>query len=125
MNSLGWAGARGGRTPLYFFDFEHVMPGAQALTHGSYHTSELPYVFDTLHTLPRPWTDTDRKVAATMQAYFVNFIKTGDPNGGSLPRWQAFDAGKSDVMALGIAPGMRPVTAPAKAAYFRRVNANP
>jgi len=123
MNSLGWAEARGGSTPLYFFDFEHVMPGAQALTHGSYHTSELPYVFDTLHTLPRPWTDTDRKVAATMQAYFVNFIKTGDPNGGSLPRWQAFDAGKSDVMALGAAPGMRPAVDGAKATFFRRVNA--
>ena len=102
-----------------------MTPGAQALTHGSYHSSELPYVFDTLHTLDRPWTDDDRKVAATMQAYFVNFIKTGNPNGAGLPRWQAFDATKNDVMALGIAPGMRPVTAPAKAAYFRRVNANP
>jgi para-nitrobenzyl esterase len=123
MNSQGWAAARGGRTPLYFFDFEHVMPGAQALTHGSYHTSELPYVFDTLHALPRPWTDTDHKVAATMQAYFVNFIKTGDPNGGNLPRWQAFDAAKSDVMTLGAAPGMRPAVDAAKAGFFRRVNA--
>ena len=122
MNSLGWAGAKGGRAPLYFFDFEHVMPGAQALTHGSYHTSELPYVFDTLHTLPRPWTDTDRKVAATMQAYFVNFIKTSDPNGGGLPRWQLFDSGRNDVMALGVAPGMRAITDPAEAAHFRRVN---
>lgn len=122
MSSLAWAAARGGRTPLYFFDFEHVMPGPQALTHGSYHTSELPYVFDTLHTLPRPWTDTDRKVAATMQAYFVNFIKTGDPNGGALPRWQPFDTAKSDVMALGATPGMRPAVDAAKASYFRRVN---
>lgn len=125
MGSVGWATARGGKNPLYFFDFEHVMPGAQALTHGSYHTSELPYVFDTLHMLPRPWTEADRKVAATMQAYFVNFIKTGDPNGAGLPRWQAFDAAKNDVMALGTLPGMRPITDPAKAAYFRRVNAIP
>ena len=121
MGSVGWAVARGGRAPLYLFDFEHVMPGAQALTHGSYHSSELPYVFDTLHTLDRPWSDADHKVAATMQAYWVNFIKTGDPNGGGLPRWQAFDPARNDVMALGITPGMRPVTDPAKAAYFRRV----
>lgn len=124
MGSVGWAVARGGRAPLYLFDFEYVMPGAQALTHGSYHSSELPYVFDTLHTLDRPWTETDHKVAATMQAYWVNFIKTGDPNGGSLPRWQAFDPAKNDVMALGIQSGMRPVTDPAKAAYFRRGTAN-
>ena len=125
MGSVAWGIARGGKTPLYLFDFERVTPGAQALTHGSYHSSELPYVFDTLHTLDRPWTETDRKVAATMQAYFVNFIKTGDPNGDGLPRWQAFDAAKNDVMALGAAPGMRPAADPAKAAFFRRVNAKP
>ncbi len=122
MGSLAWAATRGGKTPVYLFDFERVTPGAQALTHGSYHSSELPYVFDTLHTLDRPWTDADRKVAATMQAYFVNFIKSGDPNGAGLPRWQAFDAAKNDVMALGIKPGMRPVTTPDKAGHFRRVS---
>jgi len=122
MSSLAWAAARGGKTPVYLYDFERVTPGAQALTYGSYHSSELPYVFDTLHTLDRPWTNADRKVAATMQAYWVNFIKTGDPNGGGLPRWQAFDASRNNVMALGIAPGMRAVTDPAKAAYFRRIN---
>ena len=102
-----------------------MTPGAQALTHGSYQSSELPYVFDTLHTLDRPWTETDRKVGVTMQAYFVNFIKSGDPNGGGLPRWRTFDAAKNEVMALGITPKMRAVTDPARAAYFRRVNAKP
>ena len=32
------------------------------------------------------WTGDDRKVSATMQEYFANFIKTGDPNGPGLPR---------------------------------------
>ena len=31
------------------------------------------------------WTDDDRKVSATMQAYFANFIKTGNPNGAVCP----------------------------------------
>ena len=46
-----------------------------------------------------------------------------DTNGGTLPRWQAFDAAKSDVMALGATPRMRPAVDAAKAGFFRRVNA--
>ncbi len=68
---------------------------------------ELPYVFDTLPTLNRPWTDNDRKVSSILQAYWVNFIKTGDPNGGGLPRWVPFDRSRNDAMALGLASGMR------------------
>jgi len=39
-----------------------------------------------------PWNDEDRKVSQTMQAYFVNFIKTGNPNGKGLPKWPAYEA---------------------------------
>ena len=123
MGTASWAATRTARAPVYLFDFEHVMPGAEAEGYGSYHTSELPYVLGTLHTLNRPWTDNDRKVSATVQAYWVNFIKTGDPNGGALPRWTPFDRARNDTMALGLEPGMRPITETAKAEFFRRANA--
>lgn len=123
MGTASWAATRTARAPVYLFDFEHVMPGAEAEGYGSYHTSELPYVFDTLHTLNRPWTDNDRKVSSILQTYWVNFIKTGDPNGGGLPRWAPFDRSRNDAMVLGRASGMRPITEPAKAALFRRANA--
>ena len=120
MSGAAWAAARRAkvRSPIYYYDFEHVMPGAEAVTYGSYHSSELPYVFDTLHTLDRPWTENDYRVSALMQTYWVNFIKTGNPNGGMLPKWAAFDPARGDVMALSVAPHMRPITEPARAAAF-------
>ena len=36
-----------------------------------------------------------------LQGYWVNFAKTGDPNGPGLPRWPKFQPGKITVMELG------------------------
>ena len=38
------------------------------------------------------WEPADHEVSKTMQAYFVNFIKTGNPNGPGLPEWPAYRA---------------------------------
>jgi para-nitrobenzyl esterase len=122
MSGAAWIAARGASAPAYYYDFEHVMPGITAADYGSYHSSELPYVFGTLDILNRPTTDTDRKVAAVMQAYWVNFINTGTPNGGALPQWTAFDPAQNNVMALGAAPHMRPIADAAKAKAFTASN---
>jgi para-nitrobenzyl esterase len=117
MSGAGWIAARQvhTRSPVFYYDFEHVMPGAEAVPYGSYHSSELPYVFDTLHSLKRPWTESDYRVSALLQAYWVNFIKTGNPNGGQLPNWSAFNSSRNDVMALDVSPHMRPITSPERA----------
>ena len=39
------------------------------------------------------WTAEDFKVSQTMQEYFANFIKTGNPNGDDLPEWPSAEAG--------------------------------
>jgi para-nitrobenzyl esterase len=36
------------------------------------------------------WEPADYEVSKTMQAYFVNFIKTGNPDGPGLPPWPAY-----------------------------------
>ena len=40
------------------------------------------------------WTPDDSKVSKVMQEYFVNFIKTGGPNGSGVPRWSTFAEGQ-------------------------------
>ena len=57
---------------------------------GAPHACEIEYAMGNLHLVDAfAWTEDDHKVSNTMQNYFANFIKTGDPNDGSLPRWPA------------------------------------
>jgi para-nitrobenzyl esterase len=73
--------------PGYQFQFSRSEPGKEAL--GAPHGSEVPYVFGTLSS--SRYNAADREASAAMQEYWTNFAKTGDPNGGKLPRWPRFD----------------------------------
>jgi para-nitrobenzyl esterase len=55
---------------------------------GAVHSAEIEYAMGNLETNHVfKWSDEDRKVSQTMQGYFENFIKTGNPNGAGLPSW--------------------------------------
>jgi para-nitrobenzyl esterase len=71
----------------YQYEFARVAPGREAA--GATHAAELPYVFGTLRGA---YNDIDRKVSTEMQAYWTNFAKSGNPNGGGLPPWPRFDS---------------------------------
>lgn len=108
-SGAAWAKARKGSKSLFHYDFEHVPPGITAKGWGSYHGAELPYVFGTLRELRRPFSSADDRIARTMQAYWVNFIRYGNPNGAGLAAWRPFDSSRNEVMALSEKPHMRPI----------------
>ena len=62
---------------------------------GAVHSAEIEYAMGNLATNKvYDWTPDDYKVSQTMQEYFANFVKTGNPNGGKLPKWPALKAGQ-------------------------------
>ncbi|PAW94576.1 carboxylesterase [Mucilaginibacter sp. MD40] len=62
---------------------------------GAAHASEIEYAMGNLATnTTYAWTPEDYKVSETMETYFANFIKTGNPNGGALPKWLPVTPGK-------------------------------
>jgi len=44
-----------------------------------------------------------------MSSYWVNFAKTGDPNGPGLPAWPAFTGSEMKAMVFDDQPGARPL----------------
>jgi para-nitrobenzyl esterase len=75
---------------------------------GAVHASEIEYALGNLDLHPiYQWQADDYAVSRAMQAYFVNFIKTGDPN-GRLPRWPAYDSGQR--MIIDVQPHAEPDT---------------
>ncbi|WP_158799920.1 carboxylesterase/lipase family protein [Pedobacter sp. L105] len=55
---------------------------------GAPHAFEIEYAMGNLHyNKVYAWTPDDYKISETMESYFANFIKTGNPNGNGLPQW--------------------------------------
>lgn len=88
--------------------------------YGAFHTSEVPYVLNTLSMSDRPYTDADRKIADILSSHWTNFARTGNPNGSGLPEWPAASATNTKTMVLGDKPGAIPTAGSPKKIEFHR-----
>ena len=82
--SKDWCAAQ--QIPSYVWFFDRKLPGDK---NGAWHSSDLWYWFGTLKNCWRPMAEKDRALSGLMVDYLCNFAKTGDPNGGKLPRWDS------------------------------------
>jgi para-nitrobenzyl esterase len=86
----------------YIYQFGHVAPDKPNFpNYGAFHTSEVPYVLHNLHTWNRPWQPLDKEIETVFSSYWVNFAKTGNPNGGNLPEWKSYNKQSGEVMVVG------------------------
>jgi para-nitrobenzyl esterase len=82
----------GSKVFAYQFDFQS--PQAEV---GAGHCFELPFLFGNF----QDWVDAPmldgidltaaRSLSACIQAYVLNFVESGDPNGEHLPHWPAYE----------------------------------
>jgi para-nitrobenzyl esterase len=96
--------------PIYAYLFDHREPGPQSARYGAFHSSEIPYVFKTLDAAPdRSFAALDRMVSHRVSSYWVNFVKSGNPNHPRLPEWPRLRASDPKIMEFGDEMKSRPI----------------
>jgi para-nitrobenzyl esterase len=91
----------GAGKPVWLYRFDYVAESLRAKTPLATHSSDLPFLFQRLDArYGTGVTAKDREMAAALTGYFVNFVKNGNPNGGSLPAWPKFDPAQADLMTF-------------------------
>jgi para-nitrobenzyl esterase len=48
----------------------------------------------------RPWQSVDQDLEHIISSYWVNFAKTGNPNGEKLPNWKSYDKQLGAILLL-------------------------
>jgi para-nitrobenzyl esterase len=104
--TLASLSARSGAAPVFQYRFEHIPPPANIGRYGAYHGAEVPYVFASLRQQERAWTDRDRELERVLASYWVNFARTGDPNGPGLTRWRSVQVEPGSILKISDEVGM-------------------
>jgi len=111
--------------PVYRYLFNNPRPSKQTSSQssrknnhfiskplGAAHSQEIEYCLGNLYlTKWYPWRKQDYNVSDTMENYFANFIKTGNPNGKNLPHWPSVRPENPHPEIMLIQPGSHAIQA--------------
>ena len=80
----------------YVYKFDRSIPGKGESELGAFHALEIPFVFNAFDDRGWRWlpfSATDHKLSQTMESYWTNFARRGDPNSAGLPAWSNWASG--------------------------------
>jgi para-nitrobenzyl esterase len=101
VQNYSWANIQSARgtSNVYVYRFKRKVPATgDYLKYGAFHTGEVPYAYDNLKFVNRPWLPVDHELATIMSSYWANFAKTGNPNGKGFPVWPAYKPSDKKIM---------------------------
>ena len=110
--------------PVYYYRFDykkHLLPNMA----GAAHALEIPFIFDTLDRPPvnlvfaAPMRTQAKKLVASVETYWTNFAKIGDPNGQGLADWPKYDQDKKQRMIFDLPLRVEPTDFVEKCAYWK------
>lgn len=83
----------------WLYHYAYVPDAATSTKTGAGHDAEMEMVFSNPDPRwPKPWSARDAAMAETMQNYWANFARTGNPNGPGLPAWPAYTPAADGLM---------------------------
>ncbi|MFL1426839.1 MULTISPECIES: carboxylesterase/lipase family protein [unclassified Nocardiopsis] len=100
---------RTGESDAYLYFFSHVPPEPGLERYGAYHGAEVAYAYDNLGADGNAdYTETDHRLRDQMSGHWINFVRTGDPNGPGLPVWSTVAEDPDQVMEFDGGGSMSP-----------------
>lgn len=83
---------------VFAYRFGYVADQLKTETPGALHATEIPYVFNTLDAkYGQSLTPSDAAMGNLANQYWVNFIKSGNPNGDRLPQWTPYQTAEDNI----------------------------
>ncbi|WP_298196944.1 carboxylesterase family protein [Novosphingobium sp.] len=111
LGSQRWLVKRHARNgfPAWLYYFTYKLEAHRGEFPGAPHGAEVRFVFGTLEGLARVQdrpmgtkiSPSDLQMAKTVRGYWVGLAKTGNPNGGSRPKWPAYTVAADRALELG------------------------
>ncbi len=96
---------------LYQFSHRRESRNPAVREMGCFHGAEVPYVLGSFGRGAATLGETERRLAAQLQEQWLQFARTGNPNGPGLPTWPTWDLANDAHLELGaesrIASGLR------------------
>lgn len=112
---------RSGHADAYTYHFAHVPPEDGLRKFGAYHGAEVMYAYDNLgKDGDAAYDERDFTLRDQMSGYWINFARTGNPNGSGLPNWPTFQEEMDKVMRFDAGSAVAPRTRPDAVDFWLR-----
>jgi para-nitrobenzyl esterase len=93
-----------GKAFVYYFD-HRTLASPDRANHGA----EVSYVFGNFGGPGGTHAPEDLALSELIRSYWINFARTGNPNGPGLPQWPAFTENNQKVMFFDTGASARPI----------------
>jgi para-nitrobenzyl esterase len=90
--------------PVWLYRFGYVASSMRSQWSEAPHATEIPFVFDTVKAkYGSLLSEQDELIAKQANAYWSNFVKSGNPNGSGLPEWPQYERSTDTLMNFTLA----------------------
>jgi para-nitrobenzyl esterase len=89
------------KAPAYTYYFDYVLNMNLDTVPGVPHGDEIMFVFNNLEPFyGDALSEQDKRIQSMMSTYWLNFAKTGNPNGKTVPKWTPYTSATHDTLVI-------------------------